>query len=210
MSGWRCRAYRAWLVDAAAGDLAGHRQDRLNAHLAVCAGCAADLAALRDVPALLSTSAVPDPGEDVWRRQRLVIGRAIRQATPPQPVWIAWQLWAERWSALRMPVTAVVSVALALAVLRVALPGVRHAPRPPAPQAATLDTDALGELSDVVRVVASHDEVLSLNPHEDDPSRVAPALYSPPAPTNEPLLFEAYDLDDDALNGVDDLLGDVT
>jgi len=186
MSGWRCRAYRAWLVDAAAGDLASHRQDRLNAHLAVCAVCAADLAALRDVPALLSTSAVPDPGEDVWRRQRQAIGRAIRQATPPQPAWIAWQLWVDRWSAWRMPVAAVVSVALALVVLRLAPPRARRAPRPPTPQVATLDTEALSELSDVV---APHDEVLSLS---------------------APLLFEAYDLDDDALYGVDDLLGDVT
>ena len=186
MSGWRCRAYRAWLVDAAAGDLASHRQDRLNAHLAVCAVCAADLAALRDVPALLSTSAVPDPGEDVWRRQRQAIGRAIRQATPPQPAWIAWQLWVDRWSAWRMPVAAVVSVALALVVLRLAPLRARRAPRPPTPQVATLDTEALSELSDVV---APHDEVLSLS---------------------APLLFEAYDLDDDALDGVDDLLGDVT
>jgi hypothetical protein len=206
MSGWRCRAYRAWLVDAAAGALASHRQDRLNAHLAVCAGCTADLAALRDVPALLRTSAVPDPGEDVWRRQRQAIGRAIRHATPPQPAWIAWQLWADRWSAWRRPVAAVVSVALALAVLRVAPPRLRHAPRPPAPQVTTLDPEALDELSDVV---APHDEMLSFSPHDDDPLLAALALHGLVGPTSEPLLFEAHDLDDDVLDGVDDLLGDV-
>jgi len=207
MSGWRCRAYRAWLVDAAAGHLTSHRQHRLDAHLAICAVCAADLETLRDVPGLLSTSAVPDPGEDVWRRQREAISRAIRHAPPPQPRWIAWQLWAEGWPVWRMPVAALVSIALALVALRVVPLRVRHVSRPPTPQAGTLDTEALGELSDVV---APHDEVLSLSPHEDDPLLAATALQGAPAPTSEPLLFEAYDLDDDALNGVDDLLGDVT
>ena len=207
MSGWRCRTYRAWLVDAAAGDLASHRQDRLDAHLAVCAGCTADLAALRDVPALLSTSVVPDPGEDSWRRQRQAIGRAIRQATPPQPTWIVWQPSAAPWSAWRMPVAAVVSVALALVVLRLAPSHGRHAPRPPTPQVTALDAEALGALSDVV---APHDEVLSLSVHEDDPLLAAPASHDLLAPTSDPLLFEAYDLDDDALDGAGDLLGDVT
>ena len=210
MSRWRCRAYRAWLVDAAAGDLPSHRQDRLDAHLAVCAVCAADLAALRDVPALLRTSAVPDPGEDVWRHQRQAIGRAIRQATPPQPARIAWQLWADRWAAWRMPVAAVVSVALALVVLRLTPLRLRHVPRPPSPQVTTLDAQALGELSDVVRLMAPHDEVLSLGPPEDDSWLAASALQCLLPPSNAPLLFEAYDLDDDALDGVGDLLGDVT
>jgi len=80
---WRCRQWRADLVDVAAGKLDARRQQALDRHLAACAECAAALAALREVPEHLRAEEVPSRDDAFWLRQRRSIMRTIRQQPAP-------------------------------------------------------------------------------------------------------------------------------
>jgi anti-sigma factor RsiW len=210
MSRWRCRRYRAWLVDAADGTLDASRQPRLNTHLTACAACAADLASLRAVPALLQATAVPDPGEEFFRQQRQDIHRAIRGAQPAAATWQPWPRRPIDLTTWRLPLAVAASALLALCVLHLTVP--RRHPRayPPAAAVATLDTGVLTELQDVMHVIIPRDDVLTLAAQADDPALATAPRGAPLGLRAEPSLWDAHDLDDEALDHVGDLLGMVT
>jgi anti-sigma factor RsiW len=155
MTRWRCRLYRPLLVDSADGTLAAAAQRRLGAHLARCAACAQELAALRELPALLRTSAVSDPGETFWVGQRQSIARATRNVPAPHVGWrLDWLRESWRHSGWRYPAAAVASLLMALVVYRFAAP-------PPQPtllaaQIAALDDDAVNALHELV---LAHDDL---------------------------------------------------
>ena len=90
---WYCRRLRARLVDYADGALAARERGRIERHLATCAQCAAALAALRELPAVLRAAPAPRD-EAFWRRQRQDIMRAIRQPVPSAPLL---RRWPPRW-----------------------------------------------------------------------------------------------------------------
>ncbi|MGH7893040.1 MAG: zf-HC2 domain-containing protein [Candidatus Binatia bacterium] len=139
---WRCRGLRAALVDAAMGTLPLADRTRVDAHLARCAPCRDELAALCRVAAGLDAPAQPTPDEDFWRRQRQSIMRRVR-TTPVSP------LVAPRWPTLRVA-GAVATVMLALLVTRRVLLPVA----PPVPHTIDhLDDAALFHLHDLLPAI---------------------------------------------------------
>lgn len=58
---------------------------RMEEHLKDCGGCADEVAAYRRTVAFLDHVALPDMGEEFWRRQRSAIVRSIAH----RPVWTA-------------------------------------------------------------------------------------------------------------------------
>jgi anti-sigma factor RsiW len=134
---WGCRRFRADLADLATGTpLADARA--LDAHLAGCEACRADLAGMRSLASELAAPSVPEPSEDFWRAQRHAIMRRVR--TAPEPVARPWAAWRVAG--------AVATVLLAVLVVR---------PRfgtPPAPSAIErLDDDALQHLHDLLPAI---------------------------------------------------------
>jgi anti-sigma factor RsiW len=133
---WSCRPFRAALADRATGtpptDAAA-----LDAHLAQCAACRDDLAAMCSLTTELLAPVEPEPLEDFWRRQRQSIMRRVRTASEPAPArWPAWRL------------------AGALATLVIAVLVVRPHVAPPVPSSVErLDDDALQHLHDLLPAI---------------------------------------------------------
>jgi anti-sigma factor RsiW len=104
----RCRRLAAALVDYAAGESAPAERRRIERHVAECGRCAATVAALADLPAVLR-SAAPARDEAFWRAQRTRVMRAIdsgaRRRERPLPVGFDWRL--------ALPLAAAVAIALA-------------------------------------------------------------------------------------------------
>lgn len=105
---WRCRGLAAALVDYAAGAAAPVVRRRIESHLAGCDHCAATVAALSDLPAVLR-SAAPARDDAFWRAQRGRVMQAIHTAAPrrerPLRVGFDWRL--------ALPLAAAVAIGLA-------------------------------------------------------------------------------------------------
>jgi len=201
MTRWRCRAYAALLVDAAAGTLGAAQQQWLERHLDACAHCRDDLAALREVPAQLGSSAVRDPGEAFWLQQRQAISRAIRNAPAPRSRWqLEWLREALRLSPWRYPAAVVASVLVAVFVYQVALPPVAIPPR------AALDTEAMAALHDVMQAVVPADEYLPPVSPDDETLLAALPLEGFIGDT-APDVSPADELSDSELDGIEGLIG---
>ena len=210
MMRWRCRPYQPLLVEAVEGTLDDAQRQRLDRHLARCPRCSADVAALRDVPALLQTSIVPDPGEAFWVRQRQAIGRAVRQAPAPQAGWgLDWLQEAMRRPVWRYPIAVGASVIVALLVYR-------FAERPPATpsgaaavQIAQLDSDSLAALRDLMRALEPADEPFSQVSSDDETQLAALPLNELVGVSVAPELPRTSDLNESELEGIGDLIGDL-
>src|ERR1700687_3012680 len=165
---WRCRRYQPLLVDDADGVLDAARRQELNRHLAACVRCTSDLAALREVPAVLHTSTFPDPGEEFWRSQRQAIGQVVRNLPAPHSTWqFAWVREALRLSPWRFPVALAASLLVVLFVYRFAERV--QAPTPePGPHVAALDPDALGALSELMQAVIPRDDFIPALADDDE------------------------------------------
>ncbi|MFI5395732.1 MAG: anti-sigma factor family protein [Candidatus Binatia bacterium] len=211
MSRWRCRFYRTLLVDYAGGMLTDRQRQRLEGHVERCPACAEELAALRDVPPILHSSVIPDPGEEFWRQQREAIGQALRNLPAPQPSWLpAWWWEGLRLSVWRYPLAATAALLVALFVHRFA-----EYPQTPPPNAAesqfaALDTDSLLVLRDLTRALApSYEQMLQMLPDDDTLLAALPAgdlvgiNPSPEAP-------QAVDLTESELEGIGNLVGDLS
>ena len=142
MMAWGCRWRRPALVDLALGTLPASELPRLEAHLARCPACRADLDALRDIPRAVADATPAHPPEGFWLAQRQAIMRRVRTApAPATPMrWPRWQLAG-----------ALATVALAVLLGRSAL-------RPtllPTPVAIDrLDDDVLLHLHDLLPAIA--------------------------------------------------------
>ena len=204
MSRWRCRRYRARLVDAAEGQRL--REPRMAQHLVQCADCRRELEALRQVPATLRTSAVPDPGEEFWLRQRQAIGRSIRNLPTPRAQWnLEWL--SEALRAWRYPVAVAASALVAVLVLRSV-----HAPQPMQPdvlqaQIAALDPDSVEALHDLTKTLVSPEESLTQLAGADPTQLAELPLDELVGVTVPPDVPTAGDLSDSELDRVDTLLG---
>jgi hypothetical protein len=202
------------LVDHAEGTLApAHRQrhrERLERHLARCPQCRADLTALRDIPAVLHTSAVADPGETFWRQQREAIGRAIRHPPVPGSTWnLDWLRDRMRLPRWRYALAVAASLLVALPVYRFAERTLEPQRDSSAAQIAALDADSLAALHDLMQAVAPADANLSASPRDDEVAFAAAEvgdLIGGPSVSDGP---RATDLSDAELEGVDDLIGGV-
>ena len=96
---WRCRHLRARLVDFAGGELGPRERKAVEAHLAACPRCAAEVHALREVPTRLLGAAAPlSQDEHYWEQQRRDIMRGVRAAVPEKPGWQPPRL-APQWQA---------------------------------------------------------------------------------------------------------------
>jgi anti-sigma factor RsiW len=148
--GWTCRRLSGRLVDLADGTLDAAERSRLTSHLARCSDCAAAVAALQDVPALLREAEDPPGGEGFWRAQRDAIMQGVRGLPPPAaslphgrgyrargPGWMAWA-----------PALAAAAVVVAAVVLRAPPPAPERAVVP-ATGVETLDDPTLLSLSDL-------------------------------------------------------------
>lgn len=85
MIAFTCRRLRPALVDLADGTLANELRDELDTHLAACATCRDDLAAMRDVPATLRAPSADELPEEFWRDQRAAIMRRVRVTPARSP-----------------------------------------------------------------------------------------------------------------------------
>jgi anti-sigma factor RsiW len=107
MRAWRCRHLAAALVDYSEGVLGPADRERVERHIARCAGCAEAVAALRDLPVLLSRDAVRRD-EAFWATQRQQVMERIdappHDARRPLPGF-DWRL--------ALPVAAAAVIALA-------------------------------------------------------------------------------------------------
>jgi anti-sigma factor RsiW len=149
---WTCRRLRPHLVDAAAGTLEATERARVAAHLARCTTCAADVAALGDLPELLRETEEPPRGEEFWRTQRAAIMRSVRNLPEPAARASRARAWLSlgrerRWATWGPAVAAAMTVMVVLA-LRVA-PRSGSAPEMPATTVEALDDPALLSLSDL-------------------------------------------------------------
>ena len=210
MSRWRCRRYRTLLVDYVDGQLPPLPRRRLEQHMAACAACTQALAALQQLPALLRTCAVPDPGEEFWRQQRHAIARAIRNAPAPQAAWRpAW--WREGWrpGLWRYPVGAAAALLLGLLVYHSAR---REQPALPGAAAeaelAALDAESLVTLHDIMQaLVPAYEAPRAVSP-EDETVLAALPLGDYVSGGTDPEVPQANDLSDNELEGLDTLVGD--
>ncbi len=209
MKRWRCRSYRILLVDSAEGSLSGTRQRRLERHLHTCSICRAELAALREVPTLLRTAALPQPGEEFWRRQRQAIGEAIRQAgAPDQPRAWRWPSIAWRPQVWRYPIAVAAGLLLALGLYRLAVDRQPQGPDLVERQLAGLDTDSLALLRDVMQALGPADEPPSATESDDSVLLAAAPMSDFAAVTDLPPVLQTGDLNDTELEGLDTLVGD--
>ncbi len=209
MTRWRCRAYRAALVDRAEGTLSGRRQRRVQRHLPTCGACRDELTALREIPPLLRTLEVPEPGEEFWRHQRQALGDAIRRTDAPRPLpqahWpqIGWPLPAWRY-----PVAVAAGLLAALGLYRFAVDRTPQAPSAIEHQLAELDTDSLALLHDVMRALEPADEPAVATEPDDSTLLAAAPLSDFAAVPDLPPVLHTGDLSDNELDGLDTLIGD--
>lgn len=209
MNRWRCRRYRTLLVDYVDGGLPAPQQRRVEEHVAACDACADALAALQQVPALLRTSAVPDPGKEFWRQQQHAVARAVRNAPSPRAAW-----WPARWREGRPPrlwrYPAGVAVAFLLGLL------VYHSAQreqPPLFEAAeeefpALDSDSLATLHDIMQALVPADETPTAMGAEDETVLAELPLDDYVSGGTDANVPQASDLDDNELEGLDTLVGD--
>jgi len=215
MSDWRCRCYRRLLVDYADGTIDPQRRQRVERHLGRCAECQAGLAALRDLPAVLQTSTVPDPGEEFWARQQQSIQRAIRKAPLPaerSPSWLYEILWPRRW---RYALALAASIVVTWSVYRVTENSFRSPPRRFEDEIAALDVESLFALNEVLQVLAPADEYLPPVAADDERQLAAVPLEALPlddfaALQDGSAVPRAEDLDDADLDNVAAIIGDAT
>jgi anti-sigma factor RsiW len=209
MSRWRCRWYRRRLVDYTAGALPRGEQQRIEAHLGLCAACEEEIAALREVPPTLQAAAVLDPGAQFWHRQREAIGRAIRNAPAPRAVWWRTQ-WPEgrRLVWRRYPLAAATAVLIAVAVSHFAASPPLTAPAAPEGELAALDTDSLLSLRELMQTLAPADDQIPEAGTEDDALLAALPLGSFVPSTGVVAALQANDLSDGELEKLRTLVGD--
>jgi hypothetical protein len=211
MSSWRCRFYRGLLVDYADYDLDRLRRQRVEKHLARCAECTADVAALQHIPALLQTSMVPDPGEEFWTRQQQGIRRAVR-SLPSQPGertlgWLHAALQLRRW---RYAFALAVSIAVAWSVYRWAEDLSRTPPGRSEDEIAGLDAESAFAVNDVLQALVPADEYLPPVSADDERQLAALPLEDFVDLQDGSDMAQATDLDDADLDDLGDLVGDVS
>jgi len=211
MTRWRCRRYQPWLVDHADGVLHASRREQLERHLIRCPVCRADLVALRDLPAALSTSLVPDPGDAFWLEQRRAISRTIRNLGKPRHSWnVEWIRQALQLSLWRYPIAATAALLVALLVYRIAAHPLGSSTDSVSTQLAQLDADMLVTLADLAEAVTPGDDSLNYSPHDDEVARAA--LAAGDLIGTHPLAHvpDESDMSDAELERMDDLLGGAT
>jgi anti-sigma factor RsiW len=149
---WTCRRLRGRLVDLASGALPAAERTPVELHVAGCARCRDELAALREVPVLLGSDESSELGEEFWQDQRQAIMRTVRDLPSPAHTrrwWLPvdripsggrrpWVTWA--------PALVAATAVLAVVTLRPEMPW--QAPATPA-QVDRLDDPALLSLSDL-------------------------------------------------------------
>lgn len=210
MSRWRCRFYAVLLVDYAGGMLADRQRQRLERHVERCSACAEELAALRDVPPILQSSVVPDPGEEFWRQQRQAVGQALRSLPTPQPSWPpAWRWEDLRLGVWRYPLAATAALLVALFVYRFA-----EYPQTPQPTAAesqfaALDTDSLLVVHELMKALAPRYEQMPQIPPDDDTLLAALSAGDLVGVNPSPEAPQATDLTETELEGIGKLVGEL-
>jgi hypothetical protein len=158
-----CWRLRASLVDLAEGTLPAAGRAGVERHVAVCASCAATVAALRELPERLR--GVELPGDAFWQRQRADILRAVRGLPVPASPPRAWPAW---------PMGLAVAASVLLAVLAQRLAGLpRGGSDAGAPRAvAALDAEAALALLDAGEAMWGSDDLagdaLGLDWSDDD------------------------------------------
>jgi len=201
-----CTRYRAQLVDFTEGTLRPEVQARIAAHLHGCSECREAVAALQEMPTLLRTADIPDPGDLFWHQQRRSIARAIRnQRAPVARRFAPLDLQLSRW---RVPLAVAASAVLAFGVYRYTARAPE--PLPPAFDFASLDVPAITAIHDVVQVLAPPDGLLAdAAAPEDVPIDVAPAaeiVGTEALPDNLPL----SELSDTELDDLDAMVGNIS
>jgi anti-sigma factor RsiW len=208
MTRWRCRRYQSWLVDLADGVLAAAQRQQLAQHLATCPACQGDLEALQELPALLGTSAIPDPGDAFWLQQRQAISRTIGNLREPHRGWsLEWVRLTLQFSPWRHRIAATAALILALTVYRMAAPPSGPGPSAIATQLAQLDTDVLFTLADLAQAVAAPDDALNYTPRAGEMALATLAARDLIGAHSVARVPDETEMSDTELDGMDELIG---
>ncbi|MGH7857172.1 MAG: anti-sigma factor family protein [Candidatus Binatia bacterium] len=158
---WRCRRFRARLVDLADGMLGADERRRVEGHVEGCARCADEIEALQSVPALLRKT-VAERDEAEWARQRREIMGLIRGEAAPR--WTAPPALLRDPARRGIPPSAVFAAAMAAVIAIVGYARFQATFRPsiqltgtaaPVPNdIAALETETVVALDEVVEVIA--------------------------------------------------------
>jgi anti-sigma factor RsiW len=214
MNPWRCRRFEAGLVDLANGTLPPAQQANVERHVATCARCAALLAALDKVPALLRELPQPSRDEDFWRRQRQDVMRAIRTrpAQRPRRILVPAFAWRAGLTAAAVVVIAVIGYRLvewpSLTPPERFQIAASHLPK----SIDALDNQTIAALTDVTAAVISTGELMPAGREPDasllgSSGMVALAQGEPDDSTGKVGELALHELNDDELEQLDDLIG---
>jgi predicted anti-sigma-YlaC factor YlaD len=200
---WHCRRLAAALVDHAEGELAERARPRVERHLERCPRCREELAALREVPALLGDADIARD-ETFWRRQRQDVMRAVRNQAEPAPSRSRFSRFA--WQGA---VAAVATAAIVLAgIATLHHPQPTRLSRAPLPaDVDALDPDTKAALSDVAATLVPLPETMPATTQNDDLLLAAAAREAwDPSHVLE-ITPEIADLSDQDLETLDEMVG---
>jgi len=161
----RCGEIQDWLPAYLEGEVGAAMRGRVEAHLAECAPCAAELAELRLARALVESSPAPEPTPEFWNVFREDVRRRIASVPPPRPAAVRRLLAWIRAVPFLQPLPALGAAAALGLFLALALV---QAPRPPAEIAAAgdvleigMELEVLGDL-EILELLGDFDLIESL------------------------------------------------
>ncbi len=100
------------------------RREELLGHVQVCAACAAELSACRDLLTLVQADSVPEPSSRFWEEFLPSLKRRIEQeGSGRERRRAAWFAWVRSWLSWPRPLVAGVAVAAISVLIVVRLPG---------------------------------------------------------------------------------------
>jgi anti-sigma factor RsiW len=143
MTSFACWRLRPALVDLAEGALAPGDVRNVEAHVAVCASCRDDLAAMRGLASELADTSLPPPPEDFWLQQRQAIMRKVRVVEHPAPVRATSRRWQLAGALATIALAVVATRGVFLSRMHVMSHNVER-----------LDDDALFHLHDLLPAIA--------------------------------------------------------
>jgi len=120
----RCAEVEPNLMELIDEGLASSRREELLGHVQVCAACAAELSACRELLTLVQADSVPEPSSRFWMEFLPSLKRRIEQeGSAPERRRAAWVASVRSWLSWPRPLVAGVALAAISIFIVVRLPG---------------------------------------------------------------------------------------